>query len=102
MLGYQPNFRPVVRALAQAAPPPAPAPTVRVPAEVAAQTATAVSASGKNKTVALLASGLGAVGGGVAAYCSYMKGKKKVDTTVLVAGAFALINVLFFGVVIGD
>ena len=105
MIGYQPNFRPVVRAqMAQTAPPPAAAqpPTVKIPADVADQTATALSTAQNIRTVALVASGLGVVGGGLAAYCSYTKGKEKgkLGQAVVASGVFALINVILFGYVV--
>jgi hypothetical protein len=108
MIGYQPNFRPVVRAqMAQAAPSgaapsaaPAQPPSVKVPVDVADQTAAALAAAKSTRTVALIASGLGILGGGAAVYCGYMKGKKKVDTTVVAAGVFAFINVVLFGYVV--
>ena|SRR5579871_4537481 len=103
MIEYRPNFRPMVRAQMAQAAPPAPAvaqPAVKVPVDVADQTAAALTAAQGTRTVALLASGLGILGGGAAAYCGYMKGKKKVDTTVVAAGVFAFINVVLFGYVV--
>lgn len=105
MIGYQPNFRPIVRAqMAQTAPaasttPKAPA-SIPVPTDVAVSTAAAVAAGQRNKTVALLASGLGVLGGGAAAYCSFMKGKNKVNNAVIAAGVFTFINMVFFGYVV--
>jgi hypothetical protein len=106
MIEYRPNFRPMVRAyMAQAAPPVVSQPTVvqpavKVPVDVADQTSAALTSAQGTRTVALIASGLGIIGGGAAAYCGYMKGKKKVDTTVIAAGVFAFINVVLFGYVV--
>lgn len=106
MIGYQPNFRPIVRAqMAQATPAPAPAtaaPTVPVPTTIADSTAAAVATSQHRKTVALLSSGMGALAGAAVTYGSYVKGKNKVSNLVLMAGAFTFLNVVFFGYVLSD
>jgi len=98
MLGFQPAvMRPQVRAYMAQAPtaPPAAAPPAPAPgAAPAAPRAPGTAKGGKipTKTLALVASGAGVLGGGAAAYCS-LNLKKKGSTPLIVAGLFTALNV---------
>src|SRR4029077_4073079 len=101
MIGYQPNFRPVVRAqMAQAAPPPAPPATVPVPASVAASTSDVIAASGRTPNLALLTAGIGTLAGGAAAYGSYIMKKNMKSTRVVIPAVFGLFNLAIFSYIL--
>lgn len=98
MIGYQPNFRPIVRAqMAQAAPPPA---TVAVPVSVAASTADVVATAGRNRNLALLTAGVGTLAGGAGAYGMYLRKKNVKSTGVVIPAVFGLFNLAIFAYIL--
>lgn len=91
MIGYQPSFRPIVRAQMAQAAPPAPA-SVPVPASIAASTADVVASAGRNRNLALLTAGIGTLAGAAAAYGGYVRKNDLKAAKVVLPAVFGIFN----------
>ncbi len=68
------------------------------PPAVVAETARA----DRNKTAALVTSGIGAAGGAVAAYSHYLRAGNKMNNWALAATVFGALNLAFFAYVLSE